>query len=178
MIAGSGEGNSPLTLAALDILEIWRELGGGELRGKRGRTFWREGDGYNVSVDPLKGVFYDHRGGGGGALDLVEVARGVDRCGAIEWLEAHCGLDARQRPSHRCADALADLSLEYLVSGDPKRAAITRLLLTIRDGPTSTIVEYREWRAAAPTFTAAMVRASQSSDERRQVKLALFVAAR
>ena len=48
-----------MTVTALDILHVRRLLGGGELRGKRGRAFWRNGDGYNVSLDQVKGVFYD-----------------------------------------------------------------------------------------------------------------------
>jgi hypothetical protein len=83
-------------------------------------------------------------GRGGGILDLLEIARELDRRGAIDWLEANCGLDAHQRLSdgewqrdsegHRaaewwviCAEALAMLSLEDLDSTAPRRAAMVAL---------------------------------------------------
>ena len=34
---------------ACSIEQIWRALGGGELRRGRGRAFWRNGDGYGAA---------------------------------------------------------------------------------------------------------------------------------
>jgi hypothetical protein len=181
-----------LTLAGLDIRDVWRALGGAQLRGKRGRAFWREGDGYNITVDHAKGFFYDHRDGrGGGILDLVELALGIDRRDAICFLERRCGLEGRRR-SHaewqrdcedrqaaewwaRCAEALAWLELENLDSCDRQREGLTTLLMVTRSGSTSTLAEYREWRAKDPTLAQAMVRAGQTSDARRQSALAVFI---
>jgi hypothetical protein len=75
----------------------------------------------------------------------------------------------------RSAEALARLTLENLDSADPERAAITRLLFTIRSGLTSTLAAYDEWRAKEPTLTAAMVSAGRTSDARRQRALAMFI---
>lgn len=83
-----------MTLDSIDIVEAWRALGGGELRGKRGRAFWRNGDGYSISLNRERGAWYDFRDGcGGGILDLVMTARGCTRKEAFLWLETHCGLD-------------------------------------------------------------------------------------
>jgi hypothetical protein len=70
------------------FLSLWRELGGGELRGRRGRAFWRGGDGLNVAVDIERGLWHDHvTGAGGNAVDLVRVALGVGTAEALRWLE-------------------------------------------------------------------------------------------
>jgi hypothetical protein len=70
------------------FLSLWRELGGGELRGRRGRAFWRGGDGLNVAVDIERGLWRDHvTGAGGNAVDLVRVALGVGVAEALRWLE-------------------------------------------------------------------------------------------
>jgi hypothetical protein len=45
--------------------------------GSGGRAFWREGDGYNISLDRPKGVFYDHPHG------RDRRARIVDRIGCF-----------------------------------------------------------------------------------------------
>lgn len=51
------------------IIDVWAGLGGGDLRHNRGQAFWRDGDGYNVSVNEAKGVWCDHaHGTGGGSL--------------------------------------------------------------------------------------------------------------
>ena len=67
---------------------MWRALGGGELQHNRGRAFWRNGDGLNISLDDSKGAYYDHaRGTGGGVLDLLQLVRGGSRAEAMEWLK-------------------------------------------------------------------------------------------
>ncbi len=42
------------------------KLAGGPLRGKRGRAFWRHGNGYKVAIDQERGVWYHHVTGVGG----------------------------------------------------------------------------------------------------------------
>lgn len=82
------------------IRDVWRALGGGDItRGQRARAFWRGGDGWSIALDAEQGFFYDHaRGEGGGALQLVEIALGVDRAGAWRWLEREFGV-RRELPS-------------------------------------------------------------------------------
>jgi len=75
------------------IRDAWRALGGGPLRGNRGRAWWREGNGYNVALDD-GGRWFDHaRGEGGGVLTLVQTALGIDRRAALEWLANRFGVD-------------------------------------------------------------------------------------
>ncbi len=77
-----------MTLGELPILDVWRALGGGRLRGRRGQGFWRRGDSFSVALDPAKNTWYDHRDGrGGGVLGLVETVHGCDRRTALGWLE-------------------------------------------------------------------------------------------
>src|SRR2546426_428714 len=71
-------------LAQVSITDVWQALGGGPLRHGRGRAFWRDGDGYHVSLSDPKGTWYDHsRGEGGGILDLISLARGCSRADAL-----------------------------------------------------------------------------------------------
>src|SRR5262249_36620301 len=79
--------------ANTNILSVWAALGGGELRGGRGRAFWRQGDGFSVSLDREKQVWYDFVAGCGG--DVVALVQTVRQCGfleAAEWLAAHTGM--------------------------------------------------------------------------------------
>ncbi len=72
------------------IADVWVALGGGPLRSGRSRAFWRDGDGFNVSVSDAKNAFFDHaHGAGGGVLRLIEVVHGCDRRDALEWLARH-----------------------------------------------------------------------------------------
>jgi len=69
------------------ITDVWRALGGGELRLGRGRAWWRDGDSYSVSLNQDKNVFFDFVAGkGGGILDLVRTVNGCDRRDALRWL--------------------------------------------------------------------------------------------
>ena len=73
-----------------DIADVWRALGGPELRHGRGQAFWRGGSNYNVAIDEAEGVWYDHaRGAYGGILDLIEIVLECDRRAAVRWLENH-----------------------------------------------------------------------------------------
>ena len=77
----------------LDIHQVWAALGGGPLRGNRGRAFWRDGDGWNITLDRSKGAWYDQRDHiGGGIVALVELTIGVDRRAALAWLGVNFGV--------------------------------------------------------------------------------------
>ncbi len=56
-----------MRIAALPILTTWHALGGGPLHGKRGKAFWRDGDGFSIAVNIARGTWFDHRDGRGGA---------------------------------------------------------------------------------------------------------------
>lgn len=85
-----------MNLATLHLPDVWSALGGGPLRGRRGKAFWRGGDGYSVALDAAKGTWYDFvAGAGGGVLDLVETALGYDRRAALRWLEAEGFIEPR-----------------------------------------------------------------------------------
>lgn len=59
-------------LSLIRITAVWLALGGSPLRYGRGRAWWRDGNGYNVSVNDAKSTWYDHAADeGGGILDLV-----------------------------------------------------------------------------------------------------------
>ena len=59
----------------------------------------------------------------------------------------------------RCAAAYCEQMLdEVLLDTDPQRATFTRLLSRIKDGESSTLAAYREFRSEAPKQTAAMGR--------------------
>jgi hypothetical protein len=182
-----------MNLAKLDILEVWNAAGGGPLRGKRGRAFWRNGDGWNISLDRERGTWYDHRDArGGGSLALVETALGCDRRTALQWLEANCGLEPARSQSpgeHRtyrhelddaeyfgiAAKALAQELLEQLDACDPARINPTRMLGIIRAGGSTLINEYQTWLGRNPEFTRAMVLTGVSSEARVQRRLALYL---
>jgi hypothetical protein len=92
---------STSTLLEVAIRDVWKALGGGPLRKGRGVAFWRPGaDGYNVSLDNEKGIWYDHAAAeGGGILGLIEQARGCDRRAAIVWLAGFGGIELSNRLS-------------------------------------------------------------------------------
>ena len=186
--------------ARVRISELWTALGGGELRGGRGRAFWRAGDGFNVSLNDTKNCYFDHaQGEGGGVLDLVQRARDCDRKTALAWLADFAGVPLGEplTPAERrawaaerrqvrqdarlarwwsvAAAALAESVLEELPSYALERARLTRLLRVARD-PTGRVGEFKEWRRTEPEFTAAMVRGGRDAERRRQVAAARFVA--
>ena len=182
-----------MRLAELEILDIWSALGGGALRGNRGKAFWRDGDGYSIALEPAKVTWFDFRDArGGGVLALVETALGCDRRSALQWLETNCGLDSSQpraiaeRRNYRrelddaehfsiAAQALAEQELDGLDANDPGRADYTQLLGIIRTGGQALIEEYRAWRTIHPELTEAMERAGMYSQARVQRRLALYL---
>lgn len=117
------ETSAPEILAHVKISEVWAALGGGELRHGRGRAWWREGDGFNVSMDDARGVWFDHRdGAGGGVLDLVQHVRGGSRADALRWCAELAGIPLSDEP----------LSAEDRARWAKERRALERDLPTAR----------------------------------------------
>lgn len=182
-----------MSIQELNILSVWQQPGGDQLRGKRGRAFWRGGDGYSVALDIENGRYYDHRDSkGGGALDLVMTAMGCERGVALTWLEQNCGLDSRkalpagerQRNQHAreeakyfgiAALALADEMLERFNGSDLRREIYTRLRGVIRAGGAGLVEEFRAWSESYPELAAGMVHAGRESNARAQRRVAAFV---
>ncbi len=108
-------------IARASIVDVWRRLGGGPLRHGRGKGFWRDGSGFNVSLGDAKGVWFDHaRAEGGGTLDLIQTATGCDRREALRWLADSLGLalDSHQfTPSERRQWAEDDDERSRLLKG-------------------------------------------------------------
>ncbi len=82
---------SPIDVHSID--QIWRALGGGKLRGRRGRAFWRNGSGYNVALCAREGTWHDFATNeGGGKLKLVQTACGCSKHEAFKWLADMAGI--------------------------------------------------------------------------------------
>lgn len=82
-----------------DIADVWRALGGGDLRHGRGKAFWRQSLDYNISVDTGKNCYFDHaHGTGGGILSLIQTVLGCDRSAALRWLANHHNVQLDGRP--------------------------------------------------------------------------------
>lgn len=94
------------------ILDVWRELGGGEIKRNRARAFWRNGDGWNVSLRADKDAWFDFASGsGGGVLNLVETALRCDRRTALEWIAERWGTPDDGLPvDYRARAKLCDYS--------------------------------------------------------------------
>jgi hypothetical protein len=95
-------------IECVSIVEVWRALGGGDLRHTgndhyRSRAFWRDGDGWNVAIDGRRNNRRDHRDNTGGRLlALVSKLRGGSRQDALTWLSDLAGvaLDVRRLSAH------------------------------------------------------------------------------
>jgi hypothetical protein len=69
------------------ITIVWSWLHGPPLRHGRGPAFWRDGTGYNVSLDDRKNAWLDHKTReSGGLLDLICLIQGCSRRDALRWL--------------------------------------------------------------------------------------------
>jgi hypothetical protein len=118
---GSNHNPQSTLTEALDLIritDVWTALGGGPLRYGRGRAFWRNGDGFNISVHDGKG-WYDHRDNtGGGILGLIQIALGCNRRAAIDWLRDSMGLKVDGAPQvdrrrYRAARSEAERFVEW-----------------------------------------------------------------
>lgn len=84
------------------ILDVWRALGGEELRNGRGRAFWRDGDGLNVKVDSQHNRWFDFVfSEGGGILRLIEIALRCSKSAAIRWLADFSGVELDEETPER-----------------------------------------------------------------------------
>lgn len=54
---------------SVNLSDLWVALGGDKLHHGRGRGFWRDGDGFNISLDAGRGVWFDHARGEAGRHD-------------------------------------------------------------------------------------------------------------
>jgi hypothetical protein len=108
-------------LIKISIADVWKALGGGEIRHKRSRGFWRNGDGWNISIDQTKNCWYDFAASqGGGILDLIQVSLGCDSARAVEWARDFAGVPRRDLPAGEKRDyarrrAAAEREAEQLV---------------------------------------------------------------
>jgi len=177
------------------ITDVWSALGGAPLRHGRAAAFWRpKADGLSVSIDAVRGVWFDFRDNVDG--DIVELVRTVRQCDfrtAVVWLAGFTGVPLSHEQNNKrdpvaernwaadleragywgiAAVALAERDLEELSPFDPRRMTPTSLLNAIRLGDASLVVEYRRARESNPRLTAAMVRAGRRADARRQRQLA------
>jgi hypothetical protein len=186
-------------VARISISTLWRELGGGEIRRGRARAFWRDGDGWNISLNDAKGAWFDHRDGiGGGVLDLVVHVRGGSRQDAVRRVAEVAGvpLDDKPMPAadkrrwatqqrehdrvaaeavyfEMAARTMAEFALETMSPWDDQRPRITELMTALHVAPD---YEYRQWLEKSPDMAAALVAAGKSYAKRVQVMVAHFIA--
>ncbi len=186
----------------LSIGEVWAALGGGPLRHGRGRAFWRDGDGYNISLKDAKGTWYDFTAGtGGGVLDLIQLVRDCSRQDALRWLSDFAGIPLLDRPLSReekfayadaragderdrrearwfgrAVEALLEHVLDELDAEDWERAGLTGLLGAVRHDA-SRLREYRAWRGRQPQLTAGMVAAGAASEAKARRDIAALIGA-
>ena len=86
---------------AVSIAEVWRALGGGELRRGRGRAFWRDGDGFNVGIDSQRGTWRDFATNeGGGKLKLIQTVLNCSKQDAFKWLADLAGIRLSPERAH------------------------------------------------------------------------------
>jgi hypothetical protein len=171
------------------ISAVWLALGGGPIRRGRGRAWWRGGDGWSVSVNDERSVWFDHREGhGGGVLDLITTVNGGTRLDASRWLHQHFRISPPQRrgrPSDRRRAAsderefrrarlwasavvpMAEHALEEIGVAHPSRTALTILLRSLLGPRDDALVRaYREWFRAEPALTSALVWAGANHERR------------
>jgi hypothetical protein len=138
MVSTSAVRIVPDILSRVKISEVWRALGGPELRrtgsdAYRGSGWWRGGQGLNVSLNDAKNTYNDFVSGhGGGLFDLVVLVRGGTRADALRWLADLAGVPLDDKP---------------LSAADRARWAAERREFE-RDLP-----EARYWRRAAVTLS-------------------------
>ena len=86
----------------VSISAVWEALGGGELRWGRGKAFWRDGNGYNISLNDQKNCWYDFiTGEGGGVLGLIKHVRGGTPKEDLHWLADFAGVVLNDHPLSR-----------------------------------------------------------------------------
>ena len=93
-ISNTTTGDISRIFTAARITEVYVSATGQPLRFGRGKATWRTGaNGYNVSFNDEKGVYFDHvTGTGGGVLALIELAQNCSRKDALQWLADFTGI--------------------------------------------------------------------------------------
>jgi hypothetical protein len=186
-------------LSRVLISEVYRALCSIQPRRTGPHSFrvpaiWRGGDGPNVSLDDLRGVWHDFVSGqGGGVLDLIIQVRGGSRADALRWAADFSGVPLQawpMSPAHRerqaqeqreaedlrqwavrfaaAATQLAEMALEDLRATDPERAVYTSLLRRLA---VSTAAEYQAWWQHDQVMTAGLVHAGRE----RELRLARMI---
>lgn len=143
---------SASALQDVPVLDVWRALGGGDLRDRRGRAFWRNGDGYNVALDAEGGRWFDHAAGSGGSvLALVETALQCDQSAALSWLEQGGFIESRREftPEER---------REYM----ERRRQAQQLAADARRWHRATVAGLEAQKATEPEFSAAWTAAARA----------------
>jgi hypothetical protein len=181
-------------LQSTRISSVWSLLGGPKLRGGpvkfRGPAWWRRGDGLNVGVDDLKGVWRDHvADDGGGVLDLIQRCKGLTHSQGAHWLAGQVGVELdggtaltpRQRREYalearHAADAsvwflerlafletLKARAIETTDDGLLERSAREHYQLTLLRGQTAEITRrYLKARSTDRVGTARMLRSGSA----------------
>ena len=170
----------------LPITEVWRAVGGGELRHGRGRAFWRDARDFNVGISADKGVWHDFvTGEGGNAVGLVSTALKLTPGEAARFLIELAGIEdgpltQAARLERRtveqdvesahlfavAAGALAEHCLETDSIFNPARPDLANLIAELRRDPLNV---FRNWRSSHPKLTKALVAAGRRELERREV---------
>jgi hypothetical protein len=178
--------------ARANILDVWRALGGGELKkNRRGQAFWRQGDGFNIHLDPQNGLWFDFvNQEGGDVITLVRTARQVDWQQAVQWLLDYLGLKPSGKSPHGKdsndlyrrdlkwarwwrigMQAFCEEWLERLPAETMVRATFTEVLRVINLSDTTLVDEYRAWRESDSAMTEAMCYAGRKFTAGQQAKL-------
>jgi hypothetical protein len=86
-------------LSHVRITELARELAGHDnVKDNRCRAVWRSGDGWSVTLDDIKGTFFDHvEADGGGVLDFIR-RFGHTKHEALRIVEEYTGSSLDRRP--------------------------------------------------------------------------------
>jgi hypothetical protein len=177
-------------LEQLSILAVWNEVGGGELRHGRGRAFWRNGGGFNVSIRAEEGTWHDFvTGSGGNMVSLVCTALDMAPGEAARWLIEFAGIEDRpmtgaERRERQCAEfeqeharlfslgavTVAEHCLEVFFLADPSRPDLTELIADIRRDHVSV---FREYQRHNPALAKGLVHAGRQELIRREDAAAL-----
>jgi hypothetical protein len=82
----------------MNIHDVWRSLGGPEIKHGRSRAFWRDGQDLNVHINFDRDVWFDFvTNEGGGVVSLVMTVMGYDAKQAYRWLESVMGYQGKTR---------------------------------------------------------------------------------
>jgi len=199
-------GTATEIISRVPITTVWRSLGCGPLVRGRGRAFWRDGDGLNVSVSDRKGCWYDFVAGtGGGVIDLVVYVKGGTRAEALAFVADLAGVKletgkltrrekrdyARQREqaqdlAQKCAwwaEAYAcELArIKAVAYGDGDIDALAwsarELYLLQRAIPAAVLDKFLQARAEKPDETAALIKAGRADEAQAYMIAAALVIA-